>query len=214
MKNNLLQNLADKTITKHDLLRTLERDFSILPIIIDGVSSPKAAIRYGCASVLIDLSRDHPERLYPYFGFFEELLDSRYRILVWNALAILANLARVDVDRKIDNVFIKYYRFLNDEYMVTVANVVGNSGKIALAKPYLAQRIADELLKVDKISITTHLTEECKRVIAEAAIESFDEFFSQIKNRDEVFEFVKSQLNSPRISLRAKAERFITKWDK
>jgi hypothetical protein len=68
VKNNLLQNLADKSITKQDLLRTLEGDFSILPIIIDGVSSPKAAIRYGCSSVLMDLSRNHPEKLYPYFG--------------------------------------------------------------------------------------------------------------------------------------------------
>jgi hypothetical protein len=212
VKNNLLQSLADKSITKKDLLRTLEGDFSILPIIIEGVSSPKAAVRYGCASVLMDLSRDHPERLYPHFSYFEELLDSRYRILTWNALAILANLARVDVDKRFDSIFTKYYGLLNDEYMVTVANVVGNSGKIALAKPYLTQRIADELLKVDKISITPHLTEECKRVIAEAAIESFDVFFNQIKNRDEVVEFVKSQLNSPRASLKAKAEKFITKW--
>jgi hypothetical protein len=213
VKNNLLQNLADKTITKQDLLRTLEGDFSILPTIIDGVSSSKATVRYGCASVLMDLSRDHPERLYPYFGYFEKLLDSKYRILTWNALAILANLAKVDVDNRVDTIFLKYYSFLNDEYMVTVANVVGNSGKIALAKPYLAQRIADELLKVDKISITPHLTEECKRVIAEAAIESFDVFFNQIKNKNEVIEFVKSQLNSPRASLKAKAEKFITKWD-
>ena len=212
VKNNLLQNLADKSITKQDLLRTLEGDFSILPLVIEGVSTHKAAVRYGCASVLMDLSRDHPERLYPYFSYFEELLDSRYRILTWNALAILANLARVDVDRRFDAVFLKYYSFLNDEYMATVANVVGNSGKIALAKPHLAQRVADELLKVDKISVTPHLTEECKRVIAEAAIESFDVFFNQVINRDGVIEFVKNQLNSPRASLQAKAEKFIKKW--
>jgi len=213
VKNNLLQSLADKSITKQDLLRTLEGDSSILPIIIEGVSSSKAAVRYGCASVLMDLSRDYPEWLYPCFGYFEELLDSRYRILTWNALTILANLARVDIDKRFDTIFTKYYSLLNDDYMVTVANVVGNSGKIALAKPYLTQRIADELLKVDKISITPHLTEECKRVIAEAAIESFDVFFNQIKNKNEVIEFVKSQLNSPRASLKAKAEKFIMKWD-
>lgn len=213
VKNNLLQKLADKSITKQALLRILEGDFSILPIIVDGVASPKAAIRYGCASVLMDLSRGHPEKLYPYFSCFEELLDSKYRILTWNALAIIANLASVDVDRRFDAIFSKYYEKLNDEYMVTVANVVSNSGKIALAKPYLAQRIADELLNVDKISITPHLTEECKRVIAAATIESFDVFFSLVKNRNEILEFVKSQLNSPRISLRVKAEKFIIKWD-
>ena len=213
MKSDLLQKLADKSTTKQQLLRTLEGDFSILPTIMDGVSSPKATVRYGCASVLMELSRDHPEKLYQHMDYFEALLDSRYRILTWNALAILANLAKVDVNRRFDAVFTKYYSLLNDEYMVTVANVVGNSGKIALAKPYLAQKIADELLKVDKISTTPHLTEECKRVIAEKAIESLDEFFNQVKNRDEVLSFVRGHLNSPRASLRAKAEKFLTKWD-
>jgi hypothetical protein len=213
MKSDLLQKLADKSTTKQQLLRTLEGDFSILPTIMDGVSSPKATVRYGCASVLMELSRDHPEKLYQHMDYFEALLDSRYRILTWNALAILANLAKVDVDRRFDAVFTKYYSLLNDEYMVTVANVVGNSGKIALAKPYLAQKIADELLKVDKISTTPHLTEECKRVIAEKTLESLDEFFNQLKNRDEALNFVRGHLNSPRASLRAKAEKFLTKWD-
>jgi hypothetical protein len=144
--------------------------------------------------------------------FFVALLDSKYRILVWNAMATIANLARVDKDKKFDAIFTKYYSFLNDEYMVTVANVVGNSGKIALAKPYLAQRIADELLKVDRISVSPHLTEECKRVMAEKAIESFDVFFNQIKDRKKIVDSVKSQLNSPRKTLKTKAENFLKKW--
>jgi hypothetical protein len=77
---------------------------------------------------------------------FIDLLDSKYRILTWNALAIIANLTKVDVDKKFDAVFTKYCRLMNDEYMVTVANVVGNSSKIALAKPYLVPKITDELL--------------------------------------------------------------------
>jgi hypothetical protein len=181
--------------------------------VLDGVSSPKATVRYGCASVLMDLSKAYPEKLYPYMDFFVALLDSKYRILVWNAMATIANLARVDKDRKFDAIFTKYYSFLSDEYMVTVANVVGNSGKIALAKPYLAQKIADELLKVDRISVGPHLTEECKRVIAEKAIESFDVFFSQIKDKKKIVVFVKSQLTSPRKRLKAKAENFLKKWN-
>ena len=93
-----------------------------------------------------------------------------------------------------------------------MANVVGNSGKIALAKPYLAQRIADELLKVENISTTPHLTEECRRVIAEKAIESFSMFFSHIKKKEKIVDFVKRQLNSPRRTLRTKAENFLKKW--
>ncbi len=213
MEYKLLQEIASKSITKQDLLKRVEKDISLLPVVLDGVSSPKAAARYGCASVLNDLSQSYPEKLYPHIDTFIALLDSKHRILIWNAMAIIANLVRVDEDRKFDAIFKKYYSFLNNEYMVTVANVVGHSGKIALAKPYLAQRIADELLKVENISTTPHLTEECKRVIVEKAIESFGMFFSHIKKKEKTVEFVKRQLNSPRRSLKSKAENFLKKWN-
>jgi hypothetical protein len=212
MESELLQKLANKSITKQQLLQTVKQNVNVLPEVLNGVSSSKAAIRYGCAKVLMDLSEEHPETLYPYTDSFIALLDSKYRILTWNALAILANLAKVDADKKFDAVFDKYYSFLNDAYMVTVANVVGNSAKIALAKPYLAQKITEELLKVENISTTPHLTEECKRVIAEQAIKSFALFFSEIEQKETVISFVARHRDSPRKTLRKAAEEFLTKF--
>jgi len=200
-------------MTKEELLRKVEQDFSLLPEVLNGIYSSKAAIRYGCAKVLMDLSEEYPERLYPYMKRFTDLLDSKYRILRWNAMAIIANLAKVDKDRIFDAIFSKYYSFLNDEYMVTVANVVGNSGKIALAKPHLTQKIVDELLKTEKISTTPHLTEECKRVIIEKAIGSFDVFFERITTKEKVIVFVKRYRDSSRKSLRTTAESFLAKWN-
>jgi hypothetical protein len=212
MESELLQKLANKSVTKKELLQMVKQDFSLLPEVLNGVSSSKAAIRYGCAKVLMDLSEEHPEQLYPHMDSFISLLDSKYRILTWNAMAIIANLANVDEDKKFDAIFDKYYSFLNDAYMVTVANVVGNSAKIALAKPYLTQKITTELLKVENISTTPHLTEECKRVIAEKAIRSFAVFFSKIEQKEEVISFVARHSNSPRKSLKTAAEEFLTKF--
>jgi hypothetical protein len=212
MESELLQKLANKSVTKKELLQMVKQDFSLLPEVLNGVSSSKAAIRYGCAKVLMDLSEEHPEQLYPHMDSFISLLDSKYRILTWNAMAIIANLAKVDEDKKFDAIFDKYYGFLNDAYMVTVANVVGNSAKIALAKPYLTQKITTELLKVENISTTPHLTEECKRVIAEKAIKSFAVFFSKIEQKEEVISFVARHSNSPRKTLKTAAEEFLTKF--
>jgi len=212
MENELLKKLADKCLTKDDLRQKVEQDFSLLPILLDGVSSQKAAVRYGCAKILMDLSVEYPEKLYPHMDTFVELLDSKYRILTWNAMAIIANLSKVDRDQKFDAVFGKYYSFLGNEYMVTVANVVGYSGKIALAKPYLIPKITEKLLTVENISVTPHLTEECKRVIAETAIGSFDLFFDKVKQKEKVFSFVERQLNSSRRTLRIQAESFLKKW--
>ena len=200
-------------MTKEELLKKVKLDFNLLPTVLNGISSSKAAIRYGCAKVIMDLSEEQPDRLYPYMDFFIDLLDSKYRILIWNAMAIIANLTKVDKDRKFDAMFDKYYRFINDEYMVTVANVVGHSGKIALAKPHLIEKVTNELLKVENISTTPHLTKECKRVIAEKAIKSFNLFFHKIKQKEKVTSFVKRQLNSQRKTLRRAAENFLDKWD-
>ncbi len=214
MEPEVLAKLAKKQITKEELTDGIQSDFTLLPSVLAGVSSSKASIRYGCASVLVNLSANHPERLYSYFDFFVSLLSSNHRILVWNGLAAIANLCAADSDKKFDAIFEKYYGFLGDEYMVTVANVVGNSPRIVRAKPYLASRIAEQMLGVEKISTTPHLTEECKRVIAEKTVEAFCEFFDLLSNADRtrVLAFVKAQADSPRASLRKEVQRFLERW--
>ena len=214
LEADLLQQLGEGTITKEQLLNSVERDFELLPIVMAGVSSSKAAIRYSCAKVLLDFSDKHPEQLYPQIDFFVSLLDSKYRILVWNAVSAIANLCEVDVNKKFDAVFERYFALLADPYLVTVANVVGNSGKIALSKPYLMSRITNELLQVDKIAVTNHLTDECKRVIMEKAITAFEKYFDKMNSDDKakVVSFVKKHVNSSRVSLAKKAELFLRRW--
>lgn len=208
----LAHSLLDKSLTKEQLLDRVKNNFGLIPLLLTGVGHNKAAVRYGCSKVLMDLSEENPEKLYPYFDFFVDLLDSKYRILTWNALEIISNLAWVDVDKRFDAVFDRYYSFLDNEYMVTVANVVGNSGTIALAKQYLIPEITDQLLKVKDVSLTPHLTEECKRVIAQQAIKTFDMFFDKVNNKDKVLSFVSGCVDSPRVKLRTAAENFLDKW--
>jgi uncharacterized protein with von Willebrand factor type A (vWA) domain len=160
----------------------------------------------------MDLSEDQPAKLYPYMDFFISLLDGKYRILRWVAIAVIANLTRVDSEDKFNAIFDKYFDLLNDEYMVTVANIVGHSSTIAQAKPRLIPRITKKLLEVENIETTPHLTPECKNVIAEKAIRSFDAFFDKVENKSEVVSFVKRQLHKSRKTLQATAEKFLNKW--
>jgi hypothetical protein len=212
VETDLLQKLGRKEITKSQLFAIVESDFGLLSEVLKGTSSSKATIRYGCGSVLVNLSEKHPDNLYPDWDSFVRLLNSKHRILTWNAMAIIANLTAVDANRKFDIIFDKYYAFLHNEYMVTVANVVENSAKIAINKPYLANRITDELLKVQHLKLTPHLTEECKRVIAEQAIKTFSAYFEKIENQETVLAFVQKHANSPRISLKKEAQRFLKNW--
>ena len=96
--------------------------------------------------------------------------------------------------------------------MVTVAIVAGNSGKIALAKPHLINQIVEKLLMIENISVTPHLTKECKLVIAEYALKSIDLFFPQIKQKNKVIKFVKRYVGSSRKTLQNAAEEFLKKY--
>jgi len=55
---------------------------------------------------------------------------------------------------------------------------------------------------------------ECKKVIAEQAILSFDMFFEKIDDKKSVISFVKKHNNSSRKSLKLKANDFLNKWSK
>jgi hypothetical protein len=212
MESRLVQKLGDKSITKEQLLEKVRHNYDLIPELLSGISSSKPSIRYGCGKILMDVSEEKPETLYPNMDFFINLLESKYKILTWNAIIIIANLTKIDKENKFDSIFEKYYDFLDNEYMVTVANVVGNSGKIALAKPHLTEKITDKLLSVENISTTPHLSEECKRVITEHAIKSLDMFFPQIKQKNKVISFVKKHLTSSRKTLRIDSENFLKKW--
>jgi hypothetical protein len=207
-----LQKLGSKEISKAELFGLVETDFGLLPSLIEGIQSPKAPIRYGCGSVLMDLSAKYPDKLYPYMDNFVALLDSKHRILTWNALGAIANLTSVDIDGKFDDIFEQYYGFLGSEYMITVANVVAFSAAIIPNKPYLAEKIQAELLKVQNLQTKPHLTEECKLVIAQQAIQTFNTLIPYSQNKAALIEFVQKYQNSPRTALKKEALKFIKKW--
>jgi hypothetical protein len=61
------------------------------------------------------------------------------------------------------------------------------------------------LLNIDQ----THHESGRKDLIKASAIESFNEYFEEIKNKEEVIEFVKTQLRSKSPKTRKLAEKFL-----
>ena len=62
----------------------------------------------------------------------------------------VANLTTIDTEKKFEALFRKYYAPIPGPKMVTAANIIGSSARIALAKPELTERITREILKVEK----------------------------------------------------------------
>ena len=181
--------------------------------LIEAVKAPRGTLRYGCEKVLRLVSETRPDLIYPYFDLYTDLLDSDNSFLKWGAILTIANLAEVDSNRKLDKIFDKYFSPITDSVMITAANIIGGSVKIALARPELTGRITKEILKVEKAKFEMHNnpSPECRNVAIGHAIDSFNQFFEQIDDKASVIKFVKRQLNNTRSAVVKKAEKFIKK---
>lgn len=95
--------------------------------------------------------------------------------------------------------------------MITAANIVGSSARIAQAKPHLVDRVAGEILKVEKGKYLHkgQLSPECRNVVIGHAIDTFDAFFANIEDKPTVLKFVRRQLKNTRPAVAKKATRFL-----
>ncbi len=192
-----------------DLTKKVLKDPTLVPVLLDGVKSSKARVRFGSAKVLRRLSETNPELLLPHWDRFVTRLSDGNTFLKSDAMYVLANLAVIDSEERFEKVFDRFYSHLDDRSMIPAANVAGVSGRLALAKPHLQTKIVKILTGIDG---TSHGS-ECKNVIKGAVIDSFGEFYEEasVANKKRMLAFVRGELKNRRRSTRRKAERFVSR---
>jgi len=179
-----------------------------LPELFAGLRAEKPEIKYGCLKALRAMSEREPAVLYPEFGRFVDMLDSESTFLKWGAIIIIRNLAAVDSDNKIGRILDRYLAPISGPVMITAANTIGGAGKIARAKPRLADRIARALLRVEAAN---YQTPECRNVALGHVVKSLDLFFEHIADPEPVLAFVQRQLDNNRNAVKKKAAAFLKK---
>jgi hypothetical protein len=204
----MLSDMGKKSIDVESVAKEAIQDDNVLAELLEGILSKKETIRYNSFKVLLLISEEHPELLCHKWDFLVGLLESDNTSHKYIAIYIIANLTRLDKENNFDKIFDKYYNLLNDKSIIPAGHVAGNSGKIARVRPELQAKITDELLSIDE---TRHEPER-RELIKSYAIESFSEYFEEAKNKREIIEFVKKQLNSKSPRTRKKAKEFLEKW--
>jgi len=212
MKNdNLLERIANKGSDKEAIAEEITDDPASIAEAIKGLNSKKASIKFGCGKVLRIMSEKHPKALYPHFDTFIKLLDSDNNIMKWESIHVIGNLARVDKDKKIDAILNKYLKPIEGPAMITAANIIGGAAKIAAAKPYLAEKIAKAMLRVEHAEYDT---DECRNVALGHTLDAFEKFYDKIEGKQPVIDLVTRQLDNTRNSVRKRAEKLLKKWQK
>ena len=125
----------------------------------------------------------------------------------------IANLVKSDTHNKFDEIFEQYFKLINEPVMITAANTIGHSWKIALAKTYLTDKIVDRILKLENTNYIHkgEVSPECKNIVRGAAIETFGKIIHLSSKKDEIIAFVEKQLNNERPKVRKQAEAFMKK---
>jgi hypothetical protein len=201
VKERNLQQTAKMTIKSPEIVKYL----------ILGIEEENVRIKYGCNNTLLIISEKTPELVYPHFHIFKDYLSSEKKIIKWTAILIIANLTRCDNKNKFDEIFNSYFSEITGPVMITAANIIKGAAVIANAKPYLTEKIIQELFKIQD---ARYQTDECLNIVIGHTISSFDKFYKQITCKGEVLEFVRGFINNSRTPTRNKAQKFIDKWDK
>ncbi len=168
------------------------------------MAAPSGTARFAAGKALFVTAEKDPGRVYPHFDAIAALLESDSKIVRWNSIQVLAALAPVDNDHKLEAVLDAYLAFIRGSNMVSAANAIRGAGKIALSRPDLLDRILPPILGVEG---ATYETPECRNVATGHALDALKELWPSVRRRPEVAEFVRRQRSNTRAAVARRAAR-------
>ena len=194
---------ADNNIVENVIL-----DDKLLKEISEGILSKKDEIRENNFKILLEISKKYPDVLYSKWDFLVDLLTSDNHFHRYMSINLIANIASIKNADKFMDIFDKYFSNIESNRTMVAGQATLNSGKIAKKIPSIRLKITNILLNIDKI----HKGKQIELLKA-YAIESFNEYFEKVENKNEILNFVKEQLDSTSPKTRKVAKEFIKKWN-
>jgi hypothetical protein len=206
--NALYSELAAGKINAESISNSAAENKIPLASVFEGLSSKLPRVRFGCSKTLLLLSEKHPEILRGHIETIVELLDGNNRILKWNGIALLGNLAGVDTEGRIRSQLQKLYGFLAGGELIAANNAIAALGKIARAFPEERKRIVAQLFGIERQSFET---DECRNIAIGKAILALGMFCDPVKPGKPVLDFICRQMGNSRKATANKAKEFIAK---
>jgi len=199
----------ESEVDVENLVKKAVKDKKLLSRFLKGILSKKDEIRFNSYKILMLLSKEYPQVLYPKWEEFADLLNSENHYHRYIAINLLANLAIIDLENKFDKIFDKYFCNLDGNKTMVAGQAALNSGKIAKVHPHLQTKITNKLLNIEN----THRGKQTDLIKA-YAIEAFNEFFEVSSDKQRILDFVKAQLESKSPKTRRVAKEFLKKRGK
>jgi hypothetical protein len=203
----MLPDLSDKNVDIEAIAKMALADDEVLRELLANLVVKKEEIRFNSFNALMWIAQKQPEVLYPNWDVFVGLLGSRNSYHQYIAIFLIGELVKIDAEGKFEAIFDDYYGILESGSTIAAANLVKNSGKIALAKPALEPQITEKLLNIG----TLHKGKQ-KDLLKGIAVEAFGEYYGQSTNKDKILHFVTKQLESDSPKAKHNAAEFLNTY--
>ena len=201
--------LSRKDLHIKEVAKAALRDEEFLSELIRNLKTKQETIRSNSSRVLNFICETNPEVLYPDWDYFFELLEGDNTYWKCSAIPLIANLTRVDKDKKFETNFEKYFDLMNDRSFIPAAYVARSAAIIVDAKPKLRTKITEKLLGIDE----TRHDPQRRDLVKSDIIEAFDKYFEKAENKRQIIEFVRLQLDCDSPKTRKTATKFLKKWE-
>ena len=194
-----------KDIDVEKIAATVLKAPDFIETLCDALLSKNETFRYNASKVLSHISKKEPHRLIHRWDFFVSQLKSENTYHKLSACHIIANLTRIDDNKRFDEIFSLYFDLLDDKSMVTACYIARNAGTIARHKPYLQEKITQHLLDIE----STHHHPERRDLIKSDIIQSFREYYDEYPDKKKILNFVRNQRDCASPKTRKAAKQFL-----
>jgi hypothetical protein len=171
---------------------------------VQTMAAPSGTARFAAGKALAATAERDPRRVYAHFDALVVLLQSNSKIVRWNALRVIASLAGVDTERKLDPCLDAYLTPIRGKNLVSAANAIQGAGRIAHVRPDLQDRLIPAILEVER---ATYEMSECRHVAIGQALNALREIGPSACRRPDVAAFVHRQQTNPRVAVARCATR-------
>lgn len=208
---SIYQRLATGKLTPEGLTARVEKEPSLVPVLVAGMEEPQAKVKYGAAKALRGLVDERPELLYGYFDRFATMLRHPTNIFKWEAIYLLAGMTSIDTDHNLERIWQEYFAPLEGPGMITAANIAKATAVIGSARPELGDRLATELLRTEH---GKYETLECYEIVAGQTLRSLGKILPLLSDLKAVAQYARRRTKSHRAATRKSAESLLAKIDR
>ena len=191
----------------YEVVEPALKDGELRDLLVEAAFDKNETLRYNSVRVLLRALGREPQLFYPYWDRFANMIASPNGFHRSVASQAIAYLSTVDIDCRLDGVFVPYLGLLDDSKVMVSHYFIENLDWIYRARPDLQQKVLKTLLSIDQ---TNHPLER-RELLKADILGVFDRLFDVLaaKDRKRAIVFAQAAFESKSGKTRKAAKTFL-----